>query len=156
MAAPVVYLSADEILNAADHEYIEVAVPEWQPPGLDAAHHKPLRLRTLTADEAASYQKRIAKTTRDPRTGEVKVDLDLTEMKVLLVGMTAVDGNGARLFNDAQIRALGAKSERALTRAFEAANRLNSMGAKGVEDAVKLSELTQLDGSSTASASTSD
>jgi hypothetical protein len=49
----------------------------------------------------------------------------------------AVDDKGNRLFTDADVKALGAKSSRALSRCVRAAQRLNGLTGADLEDLAK-------------------
>lgn len=146
-------LTRDEILAADDFEYDFVAVPEWTPKGQEAPVLA--RLRSLSADEAAAYQKSISKNRRNPTTGQIETELDLSEMKVRLVALSLCDAQGRRLFSDDEMRLLGRKSDRAIHRLFEAATKFSRLSAEGIDDSVKPSAATLPGASSSDSASSS-
>jgi len=146
-------LTRDEILQFDDFEYTYEPVPEWTPRG--QAEPVLARIRSLSADEASAYQKSISKVKRNPQTGQVETELDLSEMKVRLVALSLCDAQGKRLFTDDELRLLGRKSERAIHRLFEACTKFSRVGPEGVEEAVKPSAAIPSADSSSASASSS-
>lgn len=103
-------LSAQEILDADDAEYIYVDVPLWG---------GQVRLRTLTADEAMSFA--TLSSNSDGLHGE---------MMVFLVSKTAVDEQGEQLFTKEQAKLLTTKNFRIFTQLQDAALELNKLDTK--------------------------
>jgi len=125
-------LSKEAILNAHDTEYELVDVPEWG---------GKVRVKTLTGDERDGYEQSLI----DQR-GNVTAP-KLAGAQARLAALTIVDDDGNRLFNDADVKALGAKSAQALNRVFDVAIRLSRMTQRDVEELVGNSDGTQGDGS---------
>lgn len=117
-------LSRADIESANDIRTEIVAVPEW---GGDVA------VRQLTGAERDAFEASLVRTTPDG-----KREPDLSSMTAKLVAACLVDGvTGDRLFSDADVERLANKSATALRRVFEAAQKLNGMGAGAVEQAEK-------------------
>jgi hypothetical protein len=110
MAGNGTYLSREAILGASDLEFADVLVPEWG--GI-------IRLRTMTAEEWEHYESELA---------DARKSGDYLNIRASLVARCAVDGDGNRLFTDADAQALGRKSKTALLRLFETARKLNAFG----------------------------
>ena len=113
-------LSRDAILSAQDLKTEDVAVPEWG---------GSVRVRTMTGTERDAF---LAELKRD-EAGKVVA----SDYGTRLIAFAAVGDDGARLFADADVAALGAKSGVALQRAFTAADRLNSTSEAAVQGAEK-------------------
>lgn len=111
-------LSAASILSAEDLPHEDVAVPEWG--GV-------VRIRTMTAGARDDYEQTML-AAKGQRQRNVRAQL---------VALCAVDETGGRLFGPGDIEALGAKSAKALDRLFDAAIRLNGLGASDIEDLEK-------------------
>lgn len=109
-------LSRDQILQANDITHVDVDVPEWG--GV-------VRVRMLTGIEREAFENYFTAPGK-------KVDL-----RARLCSTCLVDENGARLFADADIPALAAKSGAALDRVYEAIKRLNKLSKEDVEDLEK-------------------
>jgi hypothetical protein len=110
-------LSKESILAANDLPLECIAVPEW---GGD------VMVRTMTgADRDAFEASLIGKEGR------------MENVRARLVSLTLCDAAGTRLFNDAEVTALGNKSARALDRVFTVAQRVNGIGTDAVDTAKK-------------------
>lgn len=128
-------LSRADIESANDIRTEIVSVPEW---GGDVA------VRQLTGAERDAFEQGLVRTGPDG-----KREADLANMSAKLVAACLVDGTtGDRLFSDSDIDRLANKSATALRRVFEAAQRLNGMGAGAVE-AVEKNSPAAPSGSST-------
>ena len=128
-------LSRADIESANDIRTEIVPVPEW---GGDVA------VRQLTGAERDAFEAGLVRSTPDG-----KREPDLTHMTAKLVAACMVDGvTGDRLFTDDDVERLAAKSATALRRVFDAAQKLNGMGAGAVE-AVGKNSAAALSGSST-------
>ncbi len=110
-------LTKEAILAADDLPRELVNVPEW---GGDVF------VRTMTgADRDAFEASLIGKEGR------------MENVRARLVSLTLCTETGDRLFDDAEVAALGKKSARALDRVFSVAQRLNGIGTEQVEAAKK-------------------
>lgn len=112
-------LSRDAILAANDIRTVDVAVPEWG---------GAVRLRTLTGAERDAFE------TASVRTSGKHVHTNLVNLRARLVAACAVDEHGARLFSEADVKALGTKSSAALDRLFDAARKLSRIGEDDVAE----------------------
>jgi hypothetical protein len=106
-------LTKAAILASQDLKHENIDIPEWG--GV-------VRLRTMTGAERDAFEARSIQTHGDKR------EVDMSNFRARLVAQTLVDENGALLFNENEITALGGKSAAALDRCFEAAQRLNGIG----------------------------
>lgn len=120
-------LTAAAILAAQDLRREWVEVPEWgggvyvqAMPGLALDQYEQRMLARRTVE-------------KDGKT--VKINLDNTRAE--LVVLTACDEQGAPIFTLDQVEALGKKSGAALNRVVTAAQRLNGMTEKDVEQLAK-------------------
>ena len=113
-------LTRDAILGAQDLKTEDVPVPEWG---------GSVRVRTMTGTERDAFLRDLK---RD-EAGRVIA----TDYGTRLITFAAVGDDGARLFGDADVAALGAKSGVALQRVFAAADRLNSTSEAAVQEAEK-------------------
>ena len=112
-------LGRDDILQAQDLLFEDVAVPEWG---------GEVRVRTLTGAERDRFEESVIK-----RNGK-NVDVILKNMRARLVALTLIDRKGESLFSEKDIQALGGKSGAALQRVFEVAQRLNGLSNDDVEE----------------------
>lgn len=122
------YLSHDEILNAQDEQFEDVSVPEWG---------GELRVKGLSGTERDALEASMIQGKGKKR------DINLANLRAKLVAHSVVDENGERVFEDADIAALGKKSAAALQRAFEVAQRLSGLSQEDVEELTKNSETVQ-------------
>lgn len=128
-------LTKDQILGVVDLEHEDVEVPEWG---------GTVRVQMLTGAERDAFEQEIV-----TRQGK-KVQMNLANVRARLVALCAVDGEGQRLFGDADVKALGRKSALALNRVFEVAQRINGLTEQDLE------ELAGNSGSAQSGSSTSD
>ena len=116
-------LTRDQILEATDLRSETVDVPEWGGCVL---------VRTMTGTDRDAFESSMmrvtAEGTRQP---------DMTNLRAKLVALTLVDEANNRLFEVADIPRLALKSAAALERVFEAAQRINGMGAAAQDAAEK-------------------
>ena len=110
-------LSKDDILGRDDRRTEEVAVPEWSGSVL---------VRGMTGRERDDFESSML----IQAGGQAGRDLRNTRAK--LVAKCAVDDDGARLFTDGDVTALGEKSAAALVRVFEVAARLSGLDEEDV------------------------
>lgn len=112
------YLSKDQILGAKDEETEDVPVPEWG---------GEVRIRSLNGAERDKYESSLARM----RNGQMVPDL--VNSRARLVAMSICDESGKRMFSDAEVVQLGAKSAKALDRVFGAAARLSGINPEDVD-----------------------
>jgi hypothetical protein len=112
-------LNKDLILAADDMKTIDVEVPEWG---------GSVRLRTLTGGERDKFESDSI----DQRGKNNK--MNLVNLRARLVSLCAVDESGKRMFGDSEVTKLGAKSAAVLDRLFQAAQELNGMTQKDVDE----------------------
>ncbi len=111
-------LSKEQILAAQDLPTEDVPVPEWG---------GAVRIRTLSGAERDRWEEsRIRGRGKDRRTNYENITASL-------IALCAVDGEGKRLFGEAEVHALGRKSSKVLGRLFDACRRLNGLSDEEVE-----------------------
>lgn len=112
-------LTRDEILAAQDIRMETVEVPEWGGAVI---------VRSLTAAERDAFD--LAATVE--QNGRRVVNF--AQLRARLVAMAVVDEQGKRLFSDADVEALAAKSGAAVGRVYDVAQRLAGLGAEDIEE----------------------
>lgn len=140
-------LSRDDILKADDLETEDVPVPEWAPKGTPDPSVCVVRLRMLTGTERDRFE-RMMNEAQTSTNGSKKKNLE--NFRARMVSMCAVDEDGGRLFNAADIAVLGTKSAKALSRVFDKCQEMNGVTPSDIED------LTEGFGDSPSEPSTSD
>ena len=110
-------LSKDQILAARDIATETVSVPEW---GGEVI------VRGMTGTDRDAFEASVV----NMRDGAAAVDM--RNVRAKLVASCAVGEDGARLFTDDDVMALGAKSAQALGRVFEVAQRLSGLTKEDV------------------------
>jgi hypothetical protein len=125
-------LTRDLILKADDLETRDVEVPEWG---------GTVRVRALTGTERDSLE---ASTIEGK--GKNK-DVNLQNFRAKLCVRAIIDENGQRIFEDADIVALGRKSSGALSKVYNAAAELSGISDKDVDELTKNSVSDQSDDS---------
>jgi hypothetical protein len=115
----VAFLTRDAILAAPDLAIVEVEVPEWG---------GTVRVRALNGTERDAFEASCMKERKDGKT-----DFDPRNMRAKLVALCLVDANGLRIFQQDDVKALGRKSARALSRVFDAAASLNGLSDDDVK-----------------------
>ena len=114
-------LTKDAILAADDLPRETVLVPEW---GGD------VYVRTMSGTDRDAFESSLI--ARDSaKEGRME------NVRARLVALTLCDATGNRLFEDAEITALGRKSALALDRVFAVSQRLNGIGIEQAETAKK-------------------
>lgn len=121
-------LTKEQILAADDKPTRDVPVPEWG---------GEVRIRTMSASERDQWEAEVY--------GEGKVNT--VDFRARFCALCIVDDQGAPVFTNAEVRALGAKSAAALQRVFNAAQTLNALSNKDVAELEKKSEPGPDDGS---------
>lgn len=112
-------LSKDDIFGADDLTYEDVEVPEWG---------GTVRIRVMTGAERNRFEQSVI-TRRGKHT-----DLNLDAIREKLIALCVVDENGERIFDESDIPALGEKNAAALTRIFDACQRLNGLTEADVDE----------------------
>jgi len=117
------HLSRELILEASDLTQAQVDVPEWG--GF-------VMVRTMTGVDRNAFEQSVVKVQLDGTREQ-----DLTNVRVNLIALTAVDEAGNLLFSKDDVARLGTKSSKALNRVFEASSELNALGDTAIEEATK-------------------
>jgi hypothetical protein len=113
-------LTKDQILSTNDLTKELVEVPEWG---------GAVYVRTMTGAERDSFEAQIL--------GDDYKERNYRNVRATLCSLTIVDEDGKRLFSDAEVTKLGAKSAAAIDRIFNVAQRLNGLSKDDVEDLAK-------------------
>ena len=117
------YLTKDEILEALDLKSQPVDVAEWGGTVL---------VRSMTGADRDAFENSMVTVDAD---GKRKPDM--ANLRAKLVALTVVDEANNRLFEVSDVERLALKSAAALERVFDAAQKLNGMGAEQQGEAVK-------------------
>lgn len=115
-------LTRGEILAALDLPTEDVEVPEWG--GC-------VRVRGMTGAERDRFEASVV----EMRGKSARVDM--VNLRAKLAATCMVGEDGQRLFAEQDVEALGAKSAAALSRVFEAAQRLSGLTGADVEELAK-------------------
>ena len=107
------FLTAEDIFNAEDIDYVDVTVPEWKRNGKPGV----IRLRAMSADEAIKFTEELR-------------DNKASDSFVRIVAATAINPEtGDRLFKgDVAVHKLRAKKSGIFIRLQKAAMKLNELG----------------------------
>lgn len=108
-------LTRDQILAAADLRIESVDVPEWG---------GAVGVRVMTGAERDRFEQQMA----------AAKGRSVDNVRAGLLALCLCDEAGQRLFEDADVRALGDKSASALSRVFDVALRLNKLSDGDVAD----------------------
>jgi len=109
----------DAILERDDLVKEPVDVPEWG---------TTVWVRTMTGKERDRYESDLLSNKDKP------LEDRLDNVRAKLAVLTVVDADGERVFDDADVVALGNKSASALSRVVTVAQRLNALSDADVED----------------------
>lgn len=112
-------LNKEEILQAQDLPTELVSIPEW---GGD------VYVRGMTGAERDKWEASIVQTRGKDQT------LNMVNIRAKLASITICDEQGNRLFTDADIARLSAKSAHALQRVFLVAQKLSGIGEDDVKE----------------------
>lgn len=110
-------LTKEQILAAKDTRTEIVSVPEW------GGH---VCVRVMSGAERDAWEASIVGATGNQR--------NLANIRARLVALTACDGEGHRLFSDADVVELGKKSAKALDRVFSAAQKINALTDEDIKE----------------------
>ena len=124
------YLTRDDILHADDIPVEVVEVPEWG---------GSVRVRGMTGTERDGFEAALVGAApsgnrQQRRSGSSEPTVSLDNVRAKLVARCVVDDDDTRIFVDADVEALGAKSGAALSRVFDAACRLSGIRDGDVDD----------------------
>lgn len=125
-------LTREQILQADDLKREMVEVPEW---GGEVI------VRCLTGTERDEFESALIQFKGQ------SYNIKLANARARLTSLSVVDEAGERLFSEADVVALGQKSAAALSRVFEAAQRLSGLKPKDMEELLKNSPSGQNGGS---------
>jgi hypothetical protein len=128
-------LTREQILQAEDLAFEDVAVPEWG---------GTVRVRGLTGAERDQFESTIV--SLNGRQSKV----DTRNVRAKLAALTMIDADGKRLFSDRDVQQLGLKSAAALDRVFDAAQRLSGLSEQDIEELAGNLADGQSDGSTSA------
>jgi hypothetical protein len=129
-------LNREAILAAQDVKDETITVPEWR---------GEVRVRALTADARDAMEQDAFLAARDKK--------PLTSLRARIVARCVIDEQGALLFTEADVEALGKKSASALDRIYDAILRMNAMRQSDIEELEKNSVAAPGGDSSSASPS---
>lgn len=116
-------LSRDDILKADDGRTEEVEIPEWGGTVL---------VRGMTGAERDRFEMSVLERGHGGR-----MVPNPANMRAKVIARCVVDGDGNRLFTDADIAALGEKNGAALDRVFSVASRLSGLGSDEEAEAAR-------------------
>ena len=122
------FLTRDQILQANDLETRSLDVPEWG---------GAVRVRALTGVERDALEASAIQGKGKNR------DVNLTNFRAKLCARAIVDEQGKRIFEDADIAALGRKSSGALSKVYNLAAELSGISDADVDELTKNSESGQ-------------
>ena len=120
-------LSRDQIDAVDDRQWEDVPVPEWG---------GEVRIVGMSGTARNAYQQELVVIGGDGKPKSVNLDDQLAK----LLAKCIVGEDGKRLYNDREVRALGAKNGAVLERLAKVAKRLSGLGDGAVEDAAGNSE----------------
>lgn len=121
------HISRDHVAKADDQQFSEVPVPEWAPYGDPDPESWTLRLRGMTGTERDRFEASM-----QPRGNSKKPNLE--NFRARLIIQCAVDENGNRIFNSGDIKMVGGKSAKSLSRIFDKCQEMNGLSESDVED----------------------
>lgn len=121
-------LNREQILQANDLETRDIDVPEWG---------GTVRVRALTGVERDALEASAIQGKGKNR------DVNLTNFRAKLCARAIVDEQGKRIFEDADIAALGRKSSGALSKVYNLAAELSGISEADVDELTKNSESGQ-------------
>ncbi len=115
-------LTREQILEVQDIQSQIVDVPEWG---------GSVKVQGMTGEERDGFEASTFK-------GKGKdIQLNWRNIRAKLVAHSVVNGDGKRVFNDRDVKALGKKSAAALDRVFAVAQELSGITQDDVEELAK-------------------
>ena len=115
-------LDRNAILNGEDRPTQDVPVPEWG---------GTVRVREMTGDQRTKYEQLTLK--RSESDGEASAD----NIRAIVVAACVVGEDGAPMFTQEDVAALGGRNWRALDRVFKVCIALSGANEKSTEEAAK-------------------
>ena len=125
------YLSRDTILQREDIVTEDVEVPEWG---------GTVRVRGMSGVERDAFEASLIVQPEEQANGKRKrrrqqaTKTSMANVRAKLCAWCIIDENGAKLFSDADVVALGAKSAAALDRIYAVASELSGITDEDVEE----------------------
>lgn len=116
----------DHIVKAQDTQYDSVPVPEWAPEGSPEPELWVLKLKGMTGTERDRFEASM-----QPRGNSKKPNLE--NFRARLIVKCAVDDEGNTIFNNGDIKMLGEKSAKAISRVFDKCQEMNGLSEDDVE-----------------------
>lgn len=126
-------LSREQIIGAEDRPTQDVEVPEWG---------GTVRVRALSGTERDAYEAGIVQIR-----GDGSRSFSLANARARLAALSIVDEANERMFSEADVAVLGAKSAAALERVFDVARKLSGLTEEDIEELVEGFESAPADGS---------
>ena len=115
-------LTRQDILSIRDIRAEVVSVPEW---GGD------VKIKAMSGKERDAWESALFQISGKD------VTMNKENLRAKLVALTAVDEANVRLFTEADIEALGAKSAAALDRVYQASQRLSGLTPDDIKELEK-------------------
>lgn len=112
-------LKRDDILKVQDIKIEKISVPEW---GGD------VYVKGMTGTERDAFEGSIVSANGK------NTSVNMVNIRAKLAAQSICDEGGTRLFDDKDIKVLGAKSATALQRIFEVAQRLSGIGDEAMQE----------------------
>ena len=100
-----------------------------------------LTVRGLTGAQRDEWESSIIRMSPDGR----KVTPNMRNFRAKLIAMCLIDSQGKRVFNEADVEALGKKSGQELSKVYKVAQRLSGMSDEDIEELAKNFESGQPD-----------
>jgi hypothetical protein len=124
-------LNKEQILAAEDREYEIVPCPEWG---------GEVRLRSITGLQRDKYEQSLIQGNGSDRR------MNLSNARVKLIVLCAIDEDGRQLFTSEDVSALGRKNAAPIDRLFDACKKLAGMSDEDVDRMVEDFGATQGEG----------
>lgn len=107
-------LNKEQILNAKDHVFEDIDVPEWG---------GSVRVRSLTAQEREEFEAEMSKSS--------------VCIRAHLIARTLIDDDGNRIFETKDIVDLGKKNAVVMSKLFDASSRISGLRKQDIDDLEK-------------------
>lgn len=116
----------DQVAKAKDVQYDSVPVPEWAPEGEPEPELWVLKLKGMTGTERDRFEASM-----QPRGNSKKPNLE--NFRARLIVKCAVDDEGNTIFNNGDVKMLGEKSAKSISRIFDKCQEMNGLSEDDVE-----------------------
>jgi hypothetical protein len=117
----------DDVAKAKDQQFDKIPVPEWAPEGDPEPDSWVLRLKGMTGTERDRFEASM-----QPKGGSKKPNLE--NFRARLIVQCAVDDDNNRIFNAGDVKMLGSKSAKAISRVFDRCQEMNGLSDNDVEE----------------------